>query len=77
MMTIPKPGRSVATIAAAAGGLLVWVIIALVMLVLSLLGPLGAATAGAGVTLAAMHLVVGTTLIFGLGGTLTSERQTR
>ena len=50
-----------------------WAIIAVATLLLSLLGPLGAVSVGAGVTLAAMHLLVGATLILGLSGALASE----
>jgi hypothetical protein len=47
-----------------------WLMIAVLVLVVSLTGPLGAATLGAGLALAAMHLVVGATLIVGIGRTL-------
>jgi hypothetical protein len=48
---------------------LIWRIVACVVLVLSLTGPL-AATTGAGLAvLAGLHLVVGSILIVGLGGT--------
>ncbi|WP_020574545.1 DUF6069 family protein [Actinopolymorpha alba] len=40
-----------------------WVVLALVVLTVSLTGPLGGATAGAKVALAGMHLVVGAILI--------------
>jgi hypothetical protein len=41
----------------------VWTVVAAIVLVLSLTGPLGATTAAAGAVLAAMHLVVGVTVI--------------
>ncbi len=47
-----------------------WTIVALIVLVLSLAGPLGAASLGAGVALAALHLVVGGILIVGISSTL-------
>jgi hypothetical protein len=40
-----------------------WTTIALVVLAVSLLGPLGATTAAAGVALAGLHLAVGATII--------------
>ena len=40
-----------------------WTVVALVVLAVSLLGPLGATTAGAGVALAGLHLAVGSTII--------------
>ncbi len=43
-----------------------WTVIAAVVLLLSLLGPLGARTAAAGVALAALHLAVGGTVITGV-----------
>jgi len=43
------------------------------VLVVSLTGPLGAATADAGLALAAMHLVVGATLVLGIGRTLPAD----
>lgn len=43
-----------------------WRVIAGVVLAVSLLGPLGATSPAAGVTLAAMHLVVGGLLLWGL-----------
>ena len=43
-----------------------WAAIASVVLLLSLAGPLGAATVGAGAALAALHLTVGLVLIVGL-----------
>lgn len=50
-----------------------WLGLSLTVLVISLAGPLGARTAGAGAALAAMHLVVGAILILGLGRTLAPE----
>jgi hypothetical protein len=47
-------------------GPLVWNVLAAVVLVLSLAGPAGAATAGAWLALTCLHLVVGLTLILGL-----------
>ena len=55
--TVPHPRRT-------------WLIVATAVLLLSLTGPLGAATAGAGIVLVALHLVVGATLMLGIGGTL-------
>ena len=52
----------------------IWHVVAVTILVLSLTGPLGAVTAGAGVTLAAMHVVVGATLIVGIGRTVSARR---
>jgi hypothetical protein len=50
-------------------GRLVWAVIAWTVLAVSLLGPASMATSiGAMVSLIVMHLVVGTTLILGLGG---------
>jgi hypothetical protein len=53
----------------------VWLITAGVLLVASLIGPLGAETAGAATTLVAMHLAVGATLILGIGGMLAPREQ--
>src|SRR5262245_1442006 len=44
----------------------VWIAIALAVLVISLVGPLGAQNPGAGVGLAAMHMTVGIIVILGL-----------
>ncbi len=67
-----------AVVTLAAGGLLrvldrrtagagrVWTCVALVVLLVSLVGPAGAATLSAGLTLAAMHLLVGVVVILGL-----------
>jgi hypothetical protein len=52
---------------------LFWTIAAAVVLALSLIGPLGAATFGAGLALVVMHLVVGGTLILGIGSTMARE----
>jgi hypothetical protein len=52
-----------------------WFVTSGVLLILSLAGPLGAATIGAGLVLAAMHLVVGATLIVGIGRTLRPGRE--
>jgi hypothetical protein len=52
---------------------LFWTIAAVVVLALSLIGPLGAATFGAGLALVVMHLVVGGTLILGIGSTMARE----
>jgi lysylphosphatidylglycerol synthetase-like protein (DUF2156 family) len=66
---------TVALLAAVAGGLThrlagrwargqrVWTVVATIVLVLSLTGPLGATTAAGAAALAAMHLVVGLTVI--------------
>jgi hypothetical protein len=43
-----------------------WTLIATAVLLVSLLGPLGAATAGAALALLSLHLVVGGILIWGL-----------
>lgn len=51
-----------------------WLMLAVAALIVSLAGPLGATSARAGATLAALHLVVGVTLIVGIGGTLTPEQ---
>ncbi|GAA2350303.1 DUF6069 family protein [Dactylosporangium salmoneum] len=47
-------------------GRTIWVITAAVVLLVSLLGPLGAATAGAVAGLLALHLTVGAVLLAGL-----------
>jgi hypothetical protein len=47
----------------------VWTLLALVVLVGSLLGPLGAVDIASGVALAAMHVTVGIILLVGLGST--------
>ena len=52
----------------------IWFTVAVAVLVLSLTGPLGAVTLGAGLALAAMHLVVGATLIVGVGRTVSTRR---
>jgi hypothetical protein len=49
-----------------ARGRTVWTVIAVVVLLLSLLGPLGGVTGGDKVSLLALHLIVGVTLILGL-----------
>ena len=49
-----------------ANGLRTWTIIAVVVWVLSFLGPLSAMTVGAGLVLAAMHLTVGAVVVGGL-----------
>jgi len=51
-----------------------WRIIAGLALAVSLTGPLGATSAGAVATLVGMHLLVGVTLIVGIGGTLEPDR---
>jgi hypothetical protein len=51
---------------AAAQVVLVWNVVAVVVLVLSLAGPAGAATSGAWLTLTCLHLVVGLAVILGL-----------
>jgi hypothetical protein len=51
-----------------------WTVLASSTLVVSLVGPLGAASPAAGLTLAAMHVVVGATLIVGVGRTLDARR---
>ncbi|MBO2447834.1 hypothetical protein J4573_12090 [Actinomadura barringtoniae] len=43
-----------------------WTVAAVIVLVLSLTGPLGATSATAGITLACLHLLVGTVIILGL-----------
>jgi hypothetical protein len=52
----------------------IWFTVAVVVLVVSLTGPLGADTLAAGLALAAMHLVVGATLIVGVGRTVSARR---
>jgi hypothetical protein len=47
-------------------GLAIWTWVAVAVLVLSLVGPLGASTLSAGVCLVAMHLAVGAVVIGGL-----------
>jgi hypothetical protein len=47
-------------------GVLVWNVVAVVVLMLSLAGPAGAATSGAWLTLTCLHLVVGLAVILGL-----------
>jgi hypothetical protein len=47
-------------------GLAIWTWVSAAVLVLSLVGPLGAATLAAGACLAAMHLVVGAVVTVGL-----------
>jgi hypothetical protein len=47
-----------------------WLIVAGAVLLLSLTGPLSATSAGVGVTLVAMHLLVGAIVIIGIGGTV-------
>jgi uncharacterized membrane-anchored protein len=42
-----------------------WTLVACLVLLLSLLGPLGATTLSAGLALASLHLVVGTSLVVG------------
>jgi Family of unknown function (DUF6069) len=51
-----------------------WSLVAVSTLVLSLVGPLGAASPAAGVSLGAMHLVVGATLVLGVGRTIEARR---
>jgi hypothetical protein len=48
----------------------VWTVLASAVLVISLLGPLGATSAAAVVSLMALHLLVGLTLVVGLRGSL-------
>lgn len=43
----------------------VWTVVAVVVLLLSLVGPLGASTVGAALTLVALHLVTGVVLFVG------------
>jgi hypothetical protein len=47
-----------------------WLSAAVAVLIVSLAGPLGAATSQIAVVLAAMHVVVGATLILGIGSTV-------
>jgi hypothetical protein len=51
-----------------------WLVVATTALVVSLAGPLGATTIAAGLALAALHVVVGATLILGIAGTLPEQR---
>jgi drug/metabolite transporter (DMT)-like permease len=51
-----------------------WPAVSVPILVVSLVGPLGAATAAAGVALASMHVVVGAILISGMSGSLPARR---
>jgi hypothetical protein len=51
-----------------------WTVLASVVLLVSLLGPLGATSPAAVVSLVALHLLVGLTLLFGLRGSLTTPR---
>jgi hypothetical protein len=52
----------------------VWTVLASAVLLVSLLGPLGATSAAAAVSLLALHLLVGLTLLVGVRGSLTSSR---
>lgn len=52
----------------------VWTILASAVLLVSLLGPLGATSPAALVSLVALHLIVGLTLLIGLRGSFTSPR---
>lgn len=51
-----------------------WAAVGIPLLLASLAGPLGAASAGAGLALASMHVVVGVILIVGMGRTLPARR---
>jgi hypothetical protein len=55
----------------------VWLGISVPLLVVSLVGPLGAATVGAGLALASMHILVGAILIVGMGGSLVTAQEGR
>jgi hypothetical protein len=52
----------------------VWTVLASAVLLVSLLGPLGATSTAAVVSLVALHLLVGLTLVIGLRGSFTSPR---
>ena len=52
----------------------VWSVLASAVLLVSLLGPLGATSAAAVVSLLALHLLVGLTLLFGVRASLTGSR---
>ena len=52
----------------------VWTVLASAVLLVSLLGPLGATSAAAVVSLVALHLLVGLTLLLGLRGSFTTAR---
>ena len=52
----------------------VWTVLASAVLLVSLLGPLGATSPAAVVSLVALHLLVGLTLVIGLRGSFTSPR---
>jgi hypothetical protein len=49
-----------------ATGLRTWTILAVVVCAVSMLGPLGASTLSAGLSLASLHLMVGATVVFGV-----------
>ena len=52
----------------------VWTVLASAVLLVSLLGPLGATSAAAVVSLVALHLLVGLALLVGLRGSFTASR---
>ena len=52
----------------------VWTVLASAVLLVSLLGPLGATSPAAVVSLVALHLLVGLTLLLGLRGSFTTAR---
>ena len=52
----------------------VWTVLASAVLLVSLLGPLGATSPAAVVSLVALHLLVGLTLLLGLRGSFTTTR---
>ncbi len=52
----------------------VWTVLASAVLLISLLGPLGATSAAAVVSLVALHLLVGLALLLGLRGSFTTAR---
>ena len=52
----------------------VWTVLASAVLLISLLGPLGATSAAAVVSLVALHLLVGLALLVGLRGSFTASR---
>ena len=52
----------------------VWTVLASAVLLVSLLGPIGATSPAAVVSLVALHLLVGLTLLLGLRGSFTTTR---
>jgi hypothetical protein len=54
-----------------------WTVVAAVVLALSLAGPMSATSTTAGITLACLHVLVGSVLIFGLRGAASRAREER